>query len=124
MLVRPTVRITYPWKVSLGDNVWVGDHAELYSLGPISIGRNSVVSQKSYLCTGGHDYNDPSFPIFAKQIVVGEEAWIAADVFVAPGISIGSGAVIGARSSVFFDVPDCAIAMGSPVVIKGYRTPK
>lgn len=124
VIVRPTVRVTYPWKVEIGNNAWVGDHAELYSLGPILIGRDAVVSQNSYLCTGSHDYTDPTFPIYAKPITVGDEAWVAADVFVAPGITIGAGAVVGARSSVFQDIPECAIAMGSPAAIKGYRTPR
>lgn len=123
VIVRPTVRITYPWKVVLDDYVWVGDHAELYSLGPITIGRNSVVSQNAYLCTGGHDYSKVAFSIFAKPIVVGEEVWIAADVFVAPGVNIGSGAVVGARSNVFKDVPECAVVMGSPAVVIKYREP-
>ena len=119
--IRPTVRITYPWKLSCGDHSWIGDYAELYSLGPINIGRNAVVSQNSYLCTGSHDYQKLSFPIFAKPITIGDEAWIAADVFVAPGVTIGAGAVVGARSSVFKDIPDCAIAKGYPAVVTGYR---
>lgn len=123
VIIRPTVRITYPWKLILGDHVWVGDHAELYNLGPIRVGRNSVISQNSYLCTGGHDYSKLSFPIFSRPITIGEEAWIAADVFIAPGVTIGSGAVIGARSSVFKDIPERAIAMGSPAMIVKYREP-
>ena len=55
VLVRPTARVTYPWKVTLGDHCWIGDHAELYSLGPISIGAHAVVSQHSYLCSATHD---------------------------------------------------------------------
>ena len=47
--VRPSARITYPWKVSIGDRAWVGDDAVLYSLGEIIVGEDSVVSQKCYL---------------------------------------------------------------------------
>jgi putative colanic acid biosynthesis acetyltransferase WcaF len=66
------------------------------------------------LCTGSHDYQSESFDIFAKKIVIEDEAWLATDVFVAPGVTIGRGAVIGARSSVFSDMPAGMICLGSP----------
>ncbi|WP_018609044.1 putative colanic acid biosynthesis acetyltransferase [Uliginosibacterium gangwonense] len=113
-VIRPTVRITYPWKVSIGDHVWIGDDAELYSLGEIEIGAHVVVSQRSYLCAADHDYAREDFCIRAKKIVIEEQAWVAADVFVAPGVRIGKGAVIGARSSVFKDMPESMVCVGSP----------
>lgn len=114
VLIRPSVRVTYPWKVSIGDWAWIGDDVILYSLGEIYIGENAVVSQRSYICTGGHDYIKPSFDIFANQIVIESEAWVATDVFVAPGVRIGRGAVIGARSTVFKDMPPMMICYGNP----------
>jgi putative colanic acid biosynthesis acetyltransferase WcaF len=114
VIIRPTVRVTYPWKVTIGNYTWIGDNAELYSLGEISIGNNVVISQKSYLCAASHDYQSESFDIFAKKIVIEDEAWLATDVFVAPGVTIGRGAVIGARSSVFSDMPAGMICLGSP----------
>ncbi|NEX62722.1 putative colanic acid biosynthesis acetyltransferase [Noviherbaspirillum galbum] len=114
VLVRPTATITYPWKVSIGDHAWIGDHAVLYSLGEIDIGQHAVVSQACYLCGGDHDYAQVDFPIRGRKITIGDEAWLAADVFVAPGITIGKGAVVGARSSVFRDMPAGMVCMGSP----------
>lgn len=114
VLIRPSARITYPWKVSIGDRAWVGDDAVLYSLGEITIGEDSVVSQKCYLCAAGHDYTKPGFDIYAEKVVVGRQVWIATDVFVAPGVEIGDGAVIGARSSVFGDLPPYMVCYGSP----------
>jgi putative colanic acid biosynthesis acetyltransferase WcaF len=114
VLIRPSARVTYPWKVEIGDHSWIGDHAELYSLGPIRIGANAVISQRSYICAASHDYGRTDFPIMAAGIEIGDQAWIAADVFVAPGIRIGRGAVIGARSSVFSDMPPDMVAWGSP----------
>jgi putative colanic acid biosynthesis acetyltransferase WcaF len=114
VIIRPTVRVTYPWKLTIGDNAWVGDHAELYTLGNITIGKNAVVSQKSYLCTGSHDFQSEAFDIYQKPIVIEDEAWVAADVYIAPGITVGKGAVIGARSSVFSDMPAGMICIGSP----------
>ena len=122
VLVRPTARITYPWKVEIGDRAWIGDHAELYSLGPIRIGADSVVSQRSYLCAATHDHRRPDFPILAPGVTIADQVWIAADVFVAPGVHIGHGAVIGARSSVFCDIAPNAIAMGNPARTTGLRT--
>src|SRR5258708_2496184 len=77
VLIRPSVEITYPWKVTIGDWSWIGDDVVLYSLGPITIGSHSVVSQHSYLCTGTHDYRKSSFDILALPIVIGDHAWIA-----------------------------------------------
>src|SRR5690606_27764348 len=114
VVIRPSAVFTYPWKVRLGDRVWVGDDAVIYSLGEIEIGDDAVVSQRSYLCAGDHDHADPSFPIRGRKISIGAQAWVAADVFVAPGVSIGEGCVIGARSSVFADMPAGMICLGSP----------
>ena len=114
VLIRPSVKITYPWKVSIGDSSWIGDDVTLYSLDEIEIGSNSVISQKSYLCTGGHDYLKPNFPMLTKKIIIGDEVWIATDVFIAPGVIVGDRAVIGARSSVFDVIPKGMICYGSP----------
>lgn len=114
VLVRPSVRVTYPWKVTIGDHAWIGDDVVLYSLGEIEIGEHAVVSQRSYLCAASHDYQQPDFPIYAKKVTVDAEAWLATDVFVAPGVTIGKGTVVGARSSVFHDLPPMMVCMGSP----------
>ena len=114
VIVRPTVRITYPWKVAIGDFSWIGDHVELYSLDRITIGSNSVVSQRSYLCTASHDIRDVAFPYVTGPIVICDQAWVAADVFVAPGVTVGRGAVVGMRSTVLNDVPASMIAVGAP----------
>lgn len=114
VLVRPSVRITYPWKVQIGDFSWIGDDVVLYSLGTIFIGSHSVVSQRSYLCTGSHDYSSIRFDIFSKPIHVGSEVWVAADVFVGPGVEIGDGTVVTARSSVTRSLPAGVVAAGEP----------
>jgi len=124
VIIRPTVRTTYPWNIQIGDYCHIGDNSELYSLGEIEIGDRVVVSQRSYLCTGSHDHTSTAFDIFAKKIVIESEAWLATDVFVAPGVSIGRGAVIGARSSVFRDIPPGVICRGSPAEIVGPRVMK
>ncbi len=114
VIIRPSVTIPYPWKLKIGDYSWIGDHAVLYCFADIVIGRDVVVSQKSYLCAGTHDYRSATFDIKAYPIVIEDEAWVAADVFVAPGVTIGSGAVVGSRSSVFSDLPSMMVCTGSP----------
>jgi putative colanic acid biosynthesis acetyltransferase WcaF len=114
VIIRPSARVTYPWKLTIGDYAWIGDNVELYTLGEIVIGNNAVVSQRSYICTGSHDYTKSTFDIYALKTVIEDEAWIATDVYVAPGVTIGRGSVIGARSSVFSDMPAGMICVGTP----------
>jgi putative colanic acid biosynthesis acetyltransferase WcaF len=123
-IIRPSVKIPYPWKLSIGDHCHIGDEVQLYTYGEIEIGDCTVVSQRSYICAGSHDYTSPSFDLLAKKVVIEAEAWLATDVFVAPGVTIGRGAVIGARSSVFKDVPPGTISVGTPAKVIGQRTMK
>jgi putative colanic acid biosynthesis acetyltransferase WcaF len=114
VVIRPTARFTYPWKVEIGDYSWVGDDVVFYSLNCIQIGAHCVISQKCYLCTGSHSFESRTFDLETAPIIVGNGAWIASDCFVAPGTTIGANSVIGARSSVFKDIPPEQVAWGSP----------
>lgn len=116
VVIRPTARFTYPWKITIGDYSWIGDDVVFYSLDNIEVGAHTVISQKSYLCTGSHDFQDPTFKLITKPIMIGNGVWVATDCFVAPGVKIGSNAVIGARSSVLKDIPPQQVAWGSPCV--------
>ncbi|MNZ42809.1 Galactoside O-acetyltransferase [compost metagenome] len=122
VLVRPSATVTYPWKLSIGDNSWIGDNVKIYNLGEIAIGENSVISQESYLCTGSHDHSSKDFSIFAKPITIGNGCWIASDVFVYPGINIADNVVVGARSTVTKDLASDLIYMGSPAIPVKTRT--
>lgn len=123
VLLRPSVTITYPWKVVIGDYAWVGDDVVLYSLSDIRIGNNAVVSQRSYVCAATHDYRVPTFDMVAGPVVIGDEAWLAADVFVGPGVTVGRGTVVGARSSVFGDLPAGTVCVGAPARPVSMRAP-
>ena len=114
VVIRPSARFTYPWKVEIGDYSWIGEDVTFYSLAPIRLGQHCVVSQKSYLCTGSHDPSDPRFALVTAPIVIENGAWVATDCFIAPGVRIGANALIAARSSVFKDMPEQQICMGSP----------
>lgn len=114
VIIRPSAQFTYPWKISIGDNSWVGDEVVLYSLGEIEIGCDTVISQRSYICTGSHNYNTENFDIYAKKISIGNKCWLATDVYVAPDVTIGDFTVVGARSSVFKDLPSNKVCKGNP----------
>jgi putative colanic acid biosynthesis acetyltransferase WcaF len=115
VIIRPSAKFTYPWKIKIGDYSWIGDDVVLYSLGEIEIGAHTVVSQKSYLCTGSHDYTKNDFPIYSKKIIIEDECWLATDDFVSPGVTIGRGTVVGARSTVIKDLNSNSVYVGSPV---------
>ncbi|HEX4053921.1 MAG TPA: glycosyltransferase [Tepidisphaeraceae bacterium] len=110
--IRPTALVEIPWNLSVGDNAIIGDYAIIYSLGKISIGRGSTISQYAHLCAGTHDYTTRHFPLIKPPIVIGEEVWIAADAFVGPGVTIGDRAVVGARATVVKDVPADLVVAG------------
>jgi putative colanic acid biosynthesis acetyltransferase WcaF len=118
VLVRSSARITYPWKLRIGDWSWIGEEAVLYSLEEISIGANVSISHRCYLCAASHDYTKSDFPYVLDprktRITIGDEAWLANDVFVGPGVTIGNGAVVGARSTVFHSLPSMMVCYGSP----------
>ncbi len=115
VIIRPSAQITYPWKVTIGDYSWIGDDVVLYSLGTITIGTNTIISQKGYICTGSHDYDKIDFPIYAKPIIIRDSCWLATDVFVAPGVEIVDEVVIGARSSVYKSILEKGVYKGNPV---------
>jgi putative colanic acid biosynthesis acetyltransferase WcaF len=121
--IRSTVKITYPWKVKIGDFSWIGDNSVLYSLGDIQIGSNVAIAHRVYLNTGGHHYQTVAFDIFSKPIVIENECWVTNDVYIAPGVHIGEGTIVGARSSVFKDLPAGKICTGTPAIpVKDRKT--
>ena len=91
--------------VEIGAHSSVGDHTILFCLGPISIGERCTISQYAHLCSGTHDYTSRSMDLVTRPIIVEDDAWIAADVFVGPGVTIGRDSVVGARSTVFHSLP-------------------
>ena len=114
VLVRSSVKITYPWNVDIGDYSWIGEENVLYSLGKITIGKNVALAHKVYINTGGHDYKKTSFDIFAKPVIIEDQCWITNDVYIAPGVTIGKGSIIGARSTVLSNMPSGKICVGMP----------
>ncbi len=112
--IRPTVRITYPWNLEIGDNSSIGDCTWIYNLVPVRIGSRVCVSQNTFLCTGGHDPYDMTMELIAGTIVISDYAWVCADCYINHGVTIGEGTVVGARSVVMKDMPPWKICVGNP----------
>lgn len=121
VIIRPTARFTYPWKVEIGDYSWIGDDVVFYSLDEIRIGSHCIISQKCYFCTGSHDIQDSAFSLIISPITIGNGVWIATDCFVAPGVQIGANAVIGARSTIFRNIPELQVCWGTPAIPRYQR---
>lgn len=112
--IYPTVRITIPWNLSIGDQAAVGDRAILYALGPITIGKRATISQNAHLCAGSHDTTRSDRQLIKPPIVIGADAWVAADAFIGPGVRVGEGSIVGARAVVMKDVDEGVVVAGNP----------
>ncbi|MBP0903713.1 DapH/DapD/GlmU-related protein [Mariniflexile gromovii] len=112
--VYPKVTIWAPWNLVLKDECGIANGVTLYCQGKISIGKRSVISQGAHLVAGTHDYTKMGFPLYTKPIEIGDYVWIAAETFIHPGITVGEGAVIGARSVVTKNQPPWMVCSGHP----------
>ena len=95
-------------------NAIIGPDVDCYCVAPITLKANSMVSQYSYLCAASHDYSYGHLPLVAKPIVIGAGAWVCADVFIGPGVTVGEGDVVGARSTAFKDITAWKVVAGNP----------
>jgi putative colanic acid biosynthesis acetyltransferase WcaF len=125
VVIFPTARVTFPWLLTLEPRAMVAPRVRLYNLARITLRRGANLSQGCHLCAGTHDFHRWSMPLTAKPIVIGENAWLAADVFVGPGVTVGELAVVGARSVVVRDLPPRQVCVGHPCrPIKDRRPPE
>lgn len=119
---HPSVKIWAPWNLEMGSLSCLGPYVDCYCVDRVVIGSRATVSQYSFLCTATHEYRVPSRPVVTAPIMIGERAWVAADAFVGPGVTIGEGVVVGARSSVYGNVEPWTVVAGNPArVIRKYR---
>jgi putative colanic acid biosynthesis acetyltransferase WcaF len=113
----PSVRIWAPWNLKMGERSCLASGVDCYNVAMIELGSDSIISQRSFLCSASHDYQSPGFELISGPIVIGRKAWVGAEAFVGPGVSIGDGTVIGARSVVIQNVPSWVVAVGHPTRI-------
>jgi putative colanic acid biosynthesis acetyltransferase WcaF len=109
-----SARIWLPSNLEMGEFSNLGPRADCYCMAQITFGPRATVSQGAYLCAGTHDVDDPNMQLMAKPIILGENCWIAADAFVGPGVTVGDGAVLGARAVTFRDLEPNMIYVGNP----------
>ncbi len=121
--IFPSATVMYPWKLRLEAHSMIGPGVTVYNLGKITLLRGANIAQNCHLCSGTHDYHRWSMPLVTKPIVVGENAWLCADVFVGPGVTIGELCVVGARSVVVRDLPPLKVCAGNPCVPVRDRAP-
>jgi putative colanic acid biosynthesis acetyltransferase WcaF len=115
--VRATTRIFHPWLLEIDDWSIIGDKVVVYNLGPVSIGKHTVISEGTFLCAGTHDYTQPTMPLQRPPIRIGSGVWIAAQAFIGPGVTVGNNSIVGARAVVVSDVPEGVVVAGNPARI-------
>ena len=114
VVIRSRVNITFPWRVDIGDHVWIGDEVLILSLAPVKIGRSVCLSQRAFLCTGSHDFRSETFDLVVNPIEIGAGSWIAAGVFVGPGVVIGENTCCAAGAVVVRDAGPNVTVAGNP----------
>lgn len=119
--IYSSVEIWAPWNLNVAEFGSMAPNVRCYNMAPITIGYKAVVSQGAYLCTGTHDYRSPAFTLFARPISVGARAWICADAFVGPGVTVGDGAVLAAAGAAFHDLDPWTVYVGNPAAARRAR---
>jgi putative colanic acid biosynthesis acetyltransferase WcaF len=113
-ILRPGVRVKYPWKLVLGNDCWIGEDCWIDNLATVSLGNDVCISQGAYLCTGNHDRADPSFGLIVKPIHLEDGAWIGAKAVLGPGVRVGRAAIASLGSVVVRNIPPREIHAGNP----------
>lgn len=114
--IKPGVRIKFPWRLTVGDFVWLGEDVWLDNLAPIAIGDHVCISQGVYLCTGNHDWGKPEFSLKTQAIAIESGSWLAAGSAVAPGVTVGQGAILSLGSVALKSLEPMMIYQGNPAI--------
>jgi putative colanic acid biosynthesis acetyltransferase WcaF len=121
VVIKPRVNIHMPWRLEIGEHSWIGEEVFILNLDRVLIESHCCVSQRSFLCTGNHDFRDTSFAFQCAPINIRHGAWIGASVFVGPGVEVGEEAVVTAGSVVVKNLPSGMICSGNPAEQKKSR---
>lgn len=122
--ISPSVQIWAPWNLTVGDEAAIAHQTDCYCVDRIVIGNHSTVSQYSFLCTASHDPSDPRMKLISAPIIIEDQAWVCAGAFVGPGLTVGEGAVVGARSVLTKNVEPWTIVAGNPARVIRQRVVK
>lgn len=115
--IKPRVNITFPWKLTVGDHVWLGEECWLLNLERIVIGSNVCISQRAVLCTGSHNYKKVTFDLITRPITLEDGAWIGAGSWIGPGVTVGSHAILALASVATQNLEANGIYRGNPAVL-------
>lgn len=114
-LILPGIKVLMPWNLHMKDFVALGANVNVYNFANVNIASMTVVSQDVFICTGSHDYELGNMPLIYKPISIGSECWIAAGVFLGPGVNVPNGVVVGAMSVVSKSLyEEWAVYAGNP----------
>jgi putative colanic acid biosynthesis acetyltransferase WcaF len=118
VVIRARTNITFPWRLAMGDHVWIGEEVFILNLAKVTIEDSVCVSQRAFLCTGSHDYKRAGFDLITAPITLRRGAWVAAQAFVGPGVEIGEGSVVGAGTVLMKSIGAETLAVGNPAIVK------
>lgn len=122
VVIKPCVRIKFPWRLQIGDFVWIGESVWIDNLATVKIGSHVCISQGAYLCTGSHDHRSITFDLITQSISISDRVWICAMVVVLPGTQVGSGSLIAAGTVIRGTVPpDTRMLAAAPTLIPIHR---
>ncbi|UEG52647.1 WcaF family extracellular polysaccharide biosynthesis acetyltransferase [Mucilaginibacter daejeonensis] len=116
VIIKPRVNIHFPWKLKLGDHVWIGEEVFILNFETTNIGNSVCISQRAFLCGGNHNYKDPAMPYRNGPITLMDGVWVGACCFIAPNVTIGADSVITAGSVVTNNIHGNGIFKGDPAV--------
>ncbi|MBN8703614.1 MAG: WcaF family extracellular polysaccharide biosynthesis acetyltransferase [Bacteroidetes bacterium] len=116
VVVKPGVNIKYPWKLSIGDNSWLGERVWIDNLTNVTIEANCCISQGAMLLTGNHNYKKQTFDLIVGEIVLEEGVWIGAQSVVCPGVVCGSHAVLTVGSVATKTMEPYFVYQGNPAI--------
>jgi putative colanic acid biosynthesis acetyltransferase WcaF len=121
----PGSKVWAPWNLVCADAVTAADGAEIYNPAPMRFGSHAILSQDAFVCGATHDYDDPRFPLLAYAMNFGAYSWVCARASVAPGVSMGEGAVLGLGSVATRDLEAWGVYAGVPAVkVKERKRPE
>ncbi len=123
VVIKPNVRIKYPWLLEIGDHCWIGQDVWIDNLAWVRIGDHVCVSQGVYFCTGSHDHLTPTFDLAEGPITVGNGAWLAAKSTLLAGVEVGANALVAAGSVVTKPVGAAKVVGGIPAQELADRSP-
>ena len=116
VVIKPRVNIHFPWKIEIGNDVWIGEEAFILNFEKVVLGSNVCISQRALLCGGNHDYRNPTMPYRNGSITLQDGVWVGACCFVGPNVNIGFDTVVTAASVVTGDLNSNSIYKGNPAV--------